>query len=174
MFLCLTSLNVGCSLFAVRPVQEMSDTSAAIRAAHEVNADTLAPELYRQANEWFFKAKNEYKLKNFSLAEEYALKARRYAEQAEFESIRNGGIRSEMRLPDPLSDSAGMQPEVPPPPPSEGAGGSEPYDYPKSKGRPAEYMMQDQQQQQSSQQPGGAVSPTAPTIPTAPGAPASR
>src|SRR4051812_24234163 len=59
--------NLGCSLLATRPLQEMSDTSAAIRAAKEVQADTLSPEFYRQSNEWFFKAKHEYKFKNFLL-----------------------------------------------------------------------------------------------------------
>ena len=82
----------------------MSDTAAAIRAAREVQADTLAPELFRQANEWFFKAKNEYKFKNFEMADDYAQKARRYAEQAEFTSIQSGGSRSDQTAPDPLSN----------------------------------------------------------------------
>jgi hypothetical protein len=85
----------GCALFATRPVQEMSNTSAAMRAAKEVQADTLAPELFRQANEWFFKARAQYKFKNFQEAHEYATKARVLAEQAEFEAIRNGGVRSD-------------------------------------------------------------------------------
>src|SRR5690348_3640000 len=76
----------GCSIIATRPVQEMSDATAAIRAAKEVQADTLAPEYYRQSNEWFFRAKHEYKFKNFKLAKEYADKARYLAEQAEFEA----------------------------------------------------------------------------------------
>src|SRR5690348_10262313 len=73
---------LGCSIFARRPVQEMSETGAAIRAAKEVQADTLAPEFFRQANEWFFRAKHEYKFKNFHLAKEYADKARMFAEKA--------------------------------------------------------------------------------------------
>src|SRR4051794_8128144 len=65
----------ACSVLATRPTQEMSDAAAALRAAREVQADTLAPELYRQASEWFFKAKKEYKFKNFALAGTYVEKA---------------------------------------------------------------------------------------------------
>lgn len=100
---------VGCSIFATRPVQEMSYGLAAIKAAKEVQADTYAPELFRLANEWFFRAKNEYKFKNFKLAKEYADKARHFAEQAEFESVRGGAVRSE-----------GADAMTPPPVPAQG------------------------------------------------------
>lgn len=122
----------SCTIITTRPVQEMSDTVAAIRAAREVQADTLAPELYRQSNEWFFKARNEYKFKNFSLALEYAEKARAFAEQAEFESIRNGGNRSDSAAADPLTGA--------PPPPSEDQkeAKKESYDYPKPEGTPSD------------------------------------
>ena len=100
----------GCSLTATRPVQEMSDTTAAIRAAREVQAQTLAPELYRQSNEWFLRARREYRLKNFREAKEYADRARLFAEQAEFEAVRNGAARESLNVPPP-----------PPPPPPGGA-----------------------------------------------------
>ena len=114
----------ACALTATRPVQEMSDTSASIRAAKEVQADTLAPELYRQANEWYAKAKKEYKFKNFYFAKDYTLRARRFAEQAEFEAIKNGGNRTDIAPP----DQAAPTPE---PSPS-------PYQYPAPEGTPAE------------------------------------
>src|SRR6185312_12007222 len=90
----------ACALTATRPTQEMSDTGAALRAAKEVQADTLAPELYRQANEWWLKARREYKFKNFSFAKDYAAKARKFAEKAEFEAIKNGGNRTDIAPPD--------------------------------------------------------------------------
>ncbi len=93
----------GCSVLATRPTQEMSYTTVAIRAAKEVNADVLAPELYRQANEWFYKAKAEYRFKNFDLASKYARKARGYAEESEFESIRAGASRTEPQIADPMA-----------------------------------------------------------------------
>lgn len=118
----------------------MSDTASALRAAREVQADTLAPELYRQANEWFFRAKNEYKFKNFKLANDYSAKARYFAEQAEFESLRSGGTRSgtdEMNIPDPMSNTlpgapAGGAAEGPPP------RKQTPYDYPTPQPTPYE------------------------------------
>ena len=88
----------------------MSDTVAALKAAKEVQADTLAPELYRQATEWFFRAKREYKFKNFREAFDYARKARLFAEEAEFFAIRGGGNRASAAGSDPLT-------EGPPPPP---------------------------------------------------------
>lgn len=90
----------------------MSNTAAAISAAREVQADTLAPELFRQADEWFGKAKYEYRLKNFALASDYSKKARRFAEQAEFESIKSGGNRTEIEK---IPDSANPMKSEPPP-----------------------------------------------------------
>jgi len=71
----------------------MSDALAALRAAKEVQADTLAPELYRQANEWYLQAQREYKFKNFYLAKIYIQKARGVAERAEIEALLNCGDR---------------------------------------------------------------------------------
>jgi len=130
-FISVFFLATSCAVFTLRPVQEMSNTSAAIRAAKEVQADTLAPELYRQAREWFFKAQQEYKLKNFKNAKEFAETARRYAEEAELEALKNNGVRnSEAQITDPLSDAAGspggnLSVPSPPPPPN-----PQPYDYP--------------------------------------------
>lgn len=104
--LCLfISLFFSCSILETRPTQEMADTISALRAAKEVGADTIAPELYRQAIEAYTRAKNEYKFKNFSLTKIYALKAKKLAEKAEFASISQGSSRSSI-----------IPPEEPPPP----------------------------------------------------------
>lgn len=124
----------SCSVIQTRPVQEMSDTAAALRAAKEVQADVLAPELFRQAADWYTSARSEYRLKNFYDAKEFADKARRYAEQAEYEAIRGGATRS---------DSS-------PPPPPDAEAKPEPYDYPEPTGTPAaayEEMMRQQAQE---------------------------
>lgn len=146
---------VGCSMMATRPVQDMSDTAAAIRAAREVQADTLAPELYRQANEWFFKAKHEYKFKNFDLARSYSDKARVFAEDAEFEAIRNGGNRSgDVATSDPLAPglTGPAEKSVPTPPPT-------PYNYPTPTGTPADITPPGASAPPSGTSPGPAPTP---------------
>lgn len=115
----------SCALAVTRPVQEMSDTAAALKAAKEVGADTLAPELYRRAVEAYFRARNEYQMKNFSITKEYAAKAKRLAEDAEFEALRLGASRSSV-----------APAEEPPKPPAE------PYAYPTPTGTPAFILNQ--------------------------------
>ncbi len=95
-FYLLSFFIFGCSILQTRPVQLMADTAAAIKAAREVQADTLAPELFRNSSEWFFRAKNQYKLKNFKLSKEYAEKAKRFAEEAELSAIQGGANRSDL------------------------------------------------------------------------------
>ncbi len=131
----------------------MSDTSAAIRAAREVNAETLSPDLFRQANEAFLKAKNEYRLKNFNLAEKYALRARKLAEQSEFESLQGGATRT----------STAPAEDAPPPPP-------EPYDYPEPSGTPAVDLLQGGGQGGNGGNPPDQA-PEQPKAPPAPGTP---
>lgn len=96
----------GCSIFHERPIQLMSDTAAALKAAKEVSADTLAAEKYRRATEAYFKAQNEYRLKNFAIAEDHAKRAKRLAEESEFEALRGGSNRTSL-----------LPPEIPPGPP---------------------------------------------------------
>ena len=82
----------------------MSDTASALRAAREAQSENLSPELYRQANDWWLKARQEYKFKNFSLASEFAERARSYAEQAEFNSLRQGASRQDISEPEPTEE----------------------------------------------------------------------
>jgi len=121
----------------------MSDTSAALRAAKEVQADVLAPELFRQASDRYGSARNEYRLKNFSEAKEFASKARRYAEQAEFESVRSGARRQE---------------DQPQPPPPDAV--PEKYGYPEPTGTPAAAYEQRQREQAQQEQQQQASEPT--------------
>lgn len=149
---------------ATRPVQDMSYGLAAIKAAKEVQADTFAPELYRQANEWFFQAKKEYKVKNFKLAQEYSIKARRLAEQAEFEAIRSGGVRADQKepLPPAASSELGSQPGTQ----------KDAYSYPTPQGTPAEEFEQRKAAEDEARKRDEAKSAPAPTSPP-PGAPPS-
>lgn len=99
----LSVLLSSCSITAVRPAQEMSNMEVAIKAAKEMGADILAPELYRTSIERGQEARKEYRFKNFMKAKDLADQARLFAEKAEYESIRNGGKREAVPL-DPLSD----------------------------------------------------------------------
>ena len=74
-----------------------------LKAALEVNADLLAPELFRLANETALIARREYRLKNFMAAKKYSEEARGNAERAEFEAIRNGAKREAVPT-DPLAE----------------------------------------------------------------------
>jgi hypothetical protein len=109
----------------------MSDTAAAMKAAKEAQADIIAPVLYREANEWWLKAKSEYKYKNFEEAEAYAIKARKLAEQAEFEVLKNPGQHTES-----IPDTSPPAPEATPT--------ESPYAYPTPTGTPYDRANQQQ------------------------------
>ena len=123
----------------------MSDTASSLRAAREVQSETLAPELYRQASEWFTRARQEYKFKNFKMAVHYARKARNFAEQAEFQAIRNGGKQGD----------APAAPDMPE------ASGPEPYAYPTPEGTPASEFDKRAQEERAAKEAAENPSPTA-------------
>ncbi len=101
MSVCLSNLT-GCSLLATRPSQEMSDATAAIHAAKEVQADVLAPEIYRLAREAYIRARREYRFQNYARAAEELQRTRELSERAEFDALRAGGDRTPTPPADPL------------------------------------------------------------------------
>jgi len=114
---------IACSVTAVRPSQEMSDMEVSMKAAQEVNADLLAPELYRLAHETALMARREYRLKNFLEAKKFAEAARGHAERAEFEAIRNGAKREAIPT-DPLAEPSYAPEPIATPEPLSGEGSS--------------------------------------------------
>lgn len=144
----LVACGVSCALVATRPVQEMSDAVAAIRAAREVQADVLSPDNFRQAMDLFEQAKREYRFKDFAMAKEHADDSRVLAEKAEVDALLNGGARasSDDNIPDPLS--GGFQ-SVKSPSSSSSKPSAEPYIYPTPTPVPAEEMVQRQLQEQN-------------------------
>ncbi len=104
-----------------------------MKAAKDAQADVIAPVLYREANEWWQKAKAEYKYKNFEDAETFAIKARKLAEQAEFEVLKNPGQRTESTMDDNSAQQA---------PPSAPTPADTPYAYPTPTGTPFDRAMQ--------------------------------
>lgn len=105
-------LTIGCSVVTPRPIQEMSNAESALKAAKELHADTLAPDVFRAASETFYKAKTEYRLKNFDIAKRLAKKATRLSEEAEFEAYLKGGATPEIANKFGESEGANVDPET--------------------------------------------------------------
>ena len=88
-FLATSLLSViGCGLAQTRPKLEMSLAQSAFLAAKEAEAFEHTPNLYRQAEIYYLKASSAYKRKYFNKAKEYALRSRKYAEKAEYNTRR--------------------------------------------------------------------------------------
>lgn len=66
----------------------MSLAAQAFLAAKNANAQVLAPNEYRKAELYYLKAKSSYRRKYFSKAKEYAVLCQKFAEKAEYLSVR--------------------------------------------------------------------------------------
>lgn len=93
-FLVLISLFIfgACGLTTTRPKIEMSLAQAAFMAAKEAGADVHASSLFRNAEDYYLKAKSAYRRKYFAKAQEYALLSKKYSEQAEYSAIRKKAL----------------------------------------------------------------------------------
>jgi len=80
--LALFFVLIGCST-TERPTREMIFASAAMRASQQSFAEKKAPDLYRRAENAFWRAKRFYLAKDYEQAKKSAYEARRLAEQAE-------------------------------------------------------------------------------------------
>ena len=81
----------------------MTNADIAIRAAKDLNADSLAPDLYRKAVDAYFQAKRFYRLKDFKKAKSQAVVAMKIAERAEFIAYQKGGEASTLYPPEGAS-----------------------------------------------------------------------
>jgi hypothetical protein len=91
---------VSCATFVTRPEQEMYMAKVALQSAKEVQADILVPEMYQSAVSWYNIALKNYSLKFFHKAIEAIKTSRILAEQAEYESLRKGAVRSGVETDD--------------------------------------------------------------------------
>lgn len=78
-------LSSACSV-TPKPTTQMIFASAAMKAAAYVNAERLAPDEFRRAENAFWQAKKYYLLKEFVQAEKYAKHTQRLAEEAEIKA----------------------------------------------------------------------------------------
>jgi hypothetical protein len=70
----------------------MSLAQAAFLAAKEAEADIHASNLYRQAEDYYLKAKSAYRRKYFNKAQEYAILSKKFSEQAEYAAVRKKAL----------------------------------------------------------------------------------
>ncbi len=91
----ILSLFLGaCGLTTTRPKIEMSLAHSAFIAAREAKAQTLAPNLFRKAEYYYLKAKSSYRRKYFNKAKQYAKLSQKFAERAEYVSVRKTALEN--------------------------------------------------------------------------------
>lgn len=76
-------LFMGACAVTPKPTTQMIFASSAMKAAAYSNAERLAPDEYRRAENAFWQAKKYYLLKEFKQAEKFAKHTQRLAEEAE-------------------------------------------------------------------------------------------
>jgi len=84
----------ACGLTTTRPKLEMSLAASAYIAARDAKADTLAPNIFRKAEEYYLKAKSSYRRKYFNKAKQYAVLSKKFSEQAEYEAVRRSALEN--------------------------------------------------------------------------------
>lgn len=82
----------ACGLATTRPKVEMSLAQAAFIAAKEAGADVHAPNAFRNAEDYYLKAKSAYRRKYFNKAQEYSLLSKKFSEQAEYQAVRKKAL----------------------------------------------------------------------------------
>ena len=70
-----------------RPVEDLIFAEVALKAAQKAKAESLAQETYRQAENYYLRAKKDYNESYFDSCKNNAHLARRLAEQAEYKSL---------------------------------------------------------------------------------------
>ncbi|MCM0604953.1 MAG: DUF4398 domain-containing protein [Xanthomonadaceae bacterium] len=122
IFIALLALGACASVFETRPDQELADAIASVRAAKEVSAENMAPDLYRKAQQSLDLGKREYRFKNYSEAKAALIRAKSYGEKAEFNAIKVGGVRHETPKDPMAQPTAASTPDLQPvdaPPPEQ-------------------------------------------------------
>lgn len=79
-------LMLGACASTEKPVRDMIFASSALKAAERAQAEKRSPDLYRRAENSFWKAKRYYLAKEYREATKAANDARRLAENAELDA----------------------------------------------------------------------------------------
>ncbi len=83
--LCAVAFVGGCAS-GDKPTREMIYSSAALKAAERAQAEKRSPDLYRRAENSYWKAKRYYLTKEYKEAAKAAYDAKRLAEAAEMDA----------------------------------------------------------------------------------------
>jgi hypothetical protein len=78
----------ACSALSSRPSRQITYAETAFQAASLAGAETTQPNLYQLAKDALLQARAAYRLKNFKLARQLAIKARHASEDAEFNALK--------------------------------------------------------------------------------------
>lgn len=124
-----------------RPVVDLTLADVALKAAQKVRADSLAPDQYRQAENFYLRAKKDFAEGYFDSCKKYANQARLLAEQAEYHSLlkqnqvkTKTGISEEGRAPLPAGVPSYSNGGQAPPPPGTQDYQNNPNSYPAPEG----------------------------------------
>lgn len=71
-----------------RPIEDLSLADVALKAAGRAKADSLAPDTYRKAENYFLRAKKDYDEGYFDSCRKNSDETRRLAEQAEYQALK--------------------------------------------------------------------------------------
>jgi hypothetical protein len=94
-----------------RPIEDLVLADVAVRAAQKVKAESLAPDLFRKAENHYLRAKKDFSDGYYDSCRKNANDARLLAEQAEYHSL----LKQTQLKDKSVGDDAT------PPPPAEGA-----------------------------------------------------
>lgn len=103
-------LLVGC---VSRPVEEMSLAEVAVKAAQKSKADTYSPDFFRKAENYFLRARQDYKDGYFDSSRKYAVEARVFAEKAEYDALKKQVRSKDMEILDERDTSSIPSSEAP-------------------------------------------------------------
>lgn len=70
-----------------RPLEDLALADVAVKAAQKVRADSLAPDLFRKAENFYLRAKKDYAEGYYESSRKFSEQARLMAEQAEYKAL---------------------------------------------------------------------------------------
>lgn len=103
MVVALSLLLASCQS---RPVRELALADVALKSAQKVKADALAPDAFRQAENYYLRAKKDYVDGYYDSSRKYAEQARTQAEKAEYLSlVKQAKLKNPSSAPDRSRDT---------------------------------------------------------------------